>query len=400
MIRRLQVVLATAAAVLLALFVAAPGADARSPHARPKPSRSTTTPSPSPSPTPTPTATAGPLAVRVAGSRLVDAADVPLAVHGVNRSGTQYACSEGWGIFDGPSDAASIAAIAAWRVNTVRVSLNDACWLGVNGVPAAYGGTNYQTAIVGYVNRIHAAGLYVILDLHFANPGTSLQPDQVPMADRDHANTFWSSVAATFKTDPAVMFDLFNEPYPDSNHDTTAAWACVRDGGTCPGVGYQAAGSQEMLNAIRATGATNVVMVGGPQYAGVVDQWTAYAPTDPAGQLAASIHIYWQTPQAPDWSPCYLQACWDSTIAPLAATTPVVIGEVGEHDCNYGLEYGTALNPPQQNLFAWADQHGVGFASWAWFVGNCAAEPALISSYTGTATAYGLGLKNYLAALP
>jgi len=268
----------------------------------------TRTPSPSASPNATPTATRGPAAshtpsrtavalkVRVSGNHLVNGAGSTVRLLGANRSGTQYACLEGSGIFDGPSDSASIATMKAWGMTAVRVSLNEDCWLGINGVPAAYSGANYQAAIGGFVDRLNAAGLYVILDLHSNAPGTAKALDQKPMADRDHSPAFWAGVAGHFKDRPAVVFDLYNEPYPDSNHNTTAAWTCIRDGGTCPGVPFTAAGSQEMVNAIRGAGATNVVLVGGPQYAGVVDRWTEFKPADPAGQLAASIHIYYNNP--------------------------------------------------------------------------------------------------------
>ena len=36
-----------------------------------------------------------------------------IQLHGVNRSGTEYACVQGGGPFDGPSDDASVAAIAS-----------------------------------------------------------------------------------------------------------------------------------------------------------------------------------------------------------------------------------------------------------------------------------------------
>lgn len=363
----------------------------------------TRTPSPSASPNATPTATRGPAAshtpsrtavalkVRVSGNHLVNGAGSTVRLLGANRSGTQYACLEGSGIFDGPSDSASIATMKAWGMTAVRVSLNEDCWLGINGVPAAYSGANYQAAIGGFVDRLNAAGLYVILDLHSNAPGTAKALDQKPMADRDHSPAFWAGVAGHFKDRPAVVFDLYNEPYPDSNHNTTAAWTCIRDGGTCPGVPFTAAGSQEMVNAIRGAGATNVVLVGGPQYAGVVDRWTEFKPADPAGQLAASIHIYYNNPADPEWAPCYLQSCWDGTIAPLSATTPVVIGEVGEHDCD------SALMMP---LLRWADTKGVSYLAWSWFTGNCAGEPALISSYDGTPSGEGAGVRDHLLGLP
>jgi hypothetical protein len=157
---------------------------------------------------------------------------------------------------------------------------------------------------------------------------------------------------------------------------------------------------QELLDAVRSTGARNVVMVGGPQYAGTVDKWAAYAPVDPIGQLAASVHIYYNTPSSPDWSPCYLQSCWDTTLGPLALSTPIVIGEIGEHDCAHGLIDGSSINPVQKSLLDWSDAHGLSYLSWSWIAsGNCAGEPALISNYDGTPTAYGVGLRDHLLGL-
>jgi hypothetical protein len=335
------------------------------------------------------------LSVSVSGGRLVDGNGNVVQLRGVNRSGTQYACAEGWGFFDGPSDDASLDAMKGWHVNAVRVNGNEDCWLGINGVPSAYAGANYQNKIIDYVNRIVAHGMIAIVDLHHSAPGTLLATDQQPMADRDHAPAYWQGVANAFKNNPAVIFDLYNEPYPDSNRNTAAAWTCVRDGGTCPGVPFTAAGMQELLNAVRGTGASNVVMVGGPQYAGTLDKWSEYKPNDPLNQLAASIHIYFDKPATPDWSPCYLQTCWDSVMAPLAANTPIIIGEFGEHDCDFGLINGTSLNPVQQSLLTWADGHHVSYLAWAWFTGNCAGEPAVISDYAGTPTPLGAGVRSH-----
>ena len=78
-------------------------------------------------------------APRVVGNALVDADGRPLRLLGVDRAGTEYACIQGWGIFDGPTDAAAIAAIRSWGANAVRVPLNEDCWLGRANVPAAPG---------------------------------------------------------------------------------------------------------------------------------------------------------------------------------------------------------------------------------------------------------------------
>jgi len=157
---------------------------------------------------------ASPLAVHVQNNHLVDANGNVFRLLGVNRSGSEYACEQSWGFFDGPVDDTAIAAIKAWNTNAVRVPLNEDCWLGIN-LPASnpYIGSAYQQAIVAFVQRLNNAGLYVILDLHWNAPGTNVANGQRPMADLDHSPAFWSSVATIFKNFPAVVFDLYNEPY-------------------------------------------------------------------------------------------------------------------------------------------------------------------------------------------
>lgn len=59
---------------------------------------------------------------------------------------------------------------------------------------------------------------------------------QKPMPDMQYTPSFRTSVANTFKDDPTVVLDLFNEPCPDrATATTTQAWQCRRDGGTCSG---------------------------------------------------------------------------------------------------------------------------------------------------------------------
>src|SRR6202042_175303 len=93
--------------------------------------------------------------LHVSGHRILDHDGRPVLFQGVNRSGTEYACAQGWGIFDGPSDARSVAAIARWHVNIVRIPVNEDCWLGINGIKPRYGGAAYRRAIIAYVGLLH-----------------------------------------------------------------------------------------------------------------------------------------------------------------------------------------------------------------------------------------------------
>ncbi|MDT7744108.1 MAG: endoglucanase, partial [Actinomycetota bacterium] len=137
--------------------------------------------------------TTGALSVTVSGNRLVDQHGRTLQLRGVNRSGAQYACTTGPSVFDGPTDAAGIDAMRSWQVTAVRVSLNEQCWLGINGLPVSGDAAGYRRAVTDFVGRLTAAGLVVIVDLHWNAPGDKKALGQQAMADRDHAPDFWRS---------------------------------------------------------------------------------------------------------------------------------------------------------------------------------------------------------------
>ncbi len=283
----------------------------------------------------------------------------------------------------------------------MRVPLNEACWNAESYVPSADAGANYINAIKSYVSLLNSNGIVAILDLHwtdgtYTGPGkgsctTANQAEafcQKPMPDAAQAIPFWTSVANTFKGNDAVIFDLFNEPFPEQADSTneTEGWQCWLNGGSsCVGLSYTAAGSQSMLNAVRSTGANNVVMLGGLEWSNDLTQWLQHEPTDPDHDLAASWHSY-------NFNACSNQSCWTSQVAPVAASVPVVAGEIGENDCAGGY-----ITP----LTTWMESEGISFVAWAWNADfACSSGPGLITDYTGTPTAYGAAYKSVLQALP
>jgi endoglucanase len=325
---------------------------------------------------PTPVIVGPAPSVKVSGTRLVDAAGHTVRLRGVNRSGAEFMCVQGRGIFDGPSDSISVRAIAQWKANAVRIPMNESCWLAINGVDARYAGTTYQQAIIDFVATLNRYGIVAILDLHWSAPGTTPDTAQTPMPNRDHTVEFWRQVATAFKDNNAVIFDLYNEPYPDNNQDTPEAWRCWRDGGTCNGMPYQAAGMQELVTAVRATGATNVIMLGGVAYSSRLSKWLANKPTDPLNNLAASWHVY-------NFSQCNTRSCWDGDALPVSQQVPLILGELGQND------RGSAFI---NSLMDWMDAQQGSYLAWEWDVWGTTLD--LITSYDGTPTTYGTTFKN------
>jgi hypothetical protein len=315
--------------------------------------------------------------VHTVGNQIYDGTKL-IRLLGVDETGTQYACIQaGGGFFDpttgGANSMTSITAMLAWGVNAVRIPLNEDCWLALNQTAATmpYSGTAYQTAIQTYVTQLVSNGIYPILDLHWTEgPGGSIATGQQPMPDAAHGGAFWTSVATMFKSQNKVIFDLFNEPYPDNNMDATSAWTCwgATTTSSCPGVTYETIGMAGMLAAVRATGATNLVLMGGIEYSNDLTQWLANAPTDT--NIGVSWHVYNDNP--------YTMA---SDVTAILAKVPIVATEIGDIGVNGGSPAcdGVFISSVMNIL----DNPGAGippqsYLAWSWSVDNM---PALLSSY-------------------
>jgi endoglucanase len=330
--------------------------------------------------------------LHVSGNHLVNSHGARVVLHGVDRSGGEYACVQGWGFFDGPVNQAAVTAMKSWKINAVRVPLNEACWNGESYVNSKYRGANYRKAVEAYVNLLNRNGLVVILDLHWTDGAYSdsscgsRAECQKPMPDTAESVPFWRSVAGTFKNNDSVVFDLFNEPFPENapGASETEAWHCWRYGGHCTGISYSVAGMQTLVNTVRAAGAKNVLMLGGLGYASDLSEWLKYEPTDPAHNLAASFHGY-------NFSGCNSSSCWNSQLAPVIKKVPLVAGEIGENDC--ADDY---IDP----LMTWLDARSSSYLAWAWNADfSCGSGPGLITNYNGTPTNYGKGYRTHLLSM-
>jgi endoglucanase len=337
------------------------------------------------------------------GNHLVDSRNGEVFVpRGVNWPSFEYACSNGYGYSNSASgntvgpNAAGAAVIARWHINMVRLPLNQDCWLGDDGLPRFGNASGYRAAVSRWVRTLNRAGIAVMLDLHWAGPDGVVADGLRVMADA-RSDDFWRSVARKFKGNRSVSFDVFNEPYTryaDTGIVFDLTWECWLRGGctaTRAHLGQQPDGStfatigmQALVDAVRATGARQPILLSGRGFGNDLGSWLAYRPADK--QLVASFHNY-------NFQPCRTRTCWDETIAPVAKRVPVVAAEFGATDCNASHV---------RRFMRWADRRGVGYLMWAWWVlpGTPCSKEVMLRNVRGAARRpNGTAFKAHLAGL-
>ncbi len=339
------------------------------------------------------------LSIRVSGHRLVNGKGKTVRLIGVNRSGSEFACSgddgqggHGYGIFQGPVNDRAIKAMKTWRVNAVALPLNEACWLGgYGGLKPRFSGRAYRKAIKQYVRRLNAHGIYVVLRLSGSGPGQHVYgaapgDSELPMADADHSLDFWRSVAVSFRKNHAVLFHAYDEPHKIN-------WACARDGCRTVANGsegepkfgpYQAVGHQAIVDAIRSTGARQPIIVSGIDFAGDLGGWERFKPKDRRHSLIAGWNSF-------DYSHNFGPSKPD--LRRLAKRHPIVVGGFGDTDCN--SDFSTAL-------MRFADHHGISYLAWTWNTeadyggcGNALLGPSLSAYYSGHPSGFGQGVRRH-----
>lgn len=315
------------------------------------------------------------LGLKVKGSKIVSDSGKRVFLIGVNRSGNEYSCIQNGGIFDGPSDDASIAAMAAWHVNMVRILLNEDCWLGINRTPVtdskfgcsanttlpnAYFGKQYRAAIVNYVNMLHRHGMYAQVSLMWGAPGKCRALFQPPGPDAAHSPAMWKSMADAFKNDPNVILAPWGE--------TTTSWACFMHGcadGATYGTtkaGYGIAGMQQAVDVMRKAGYHGIIAIPCIDYANVCagfdgSSWLKSHPYDPEHQLIAEAHVYGN-------DICGAQhngACLEAQYGVLAKKFPMLWSEVGD-----SYDGSVCSGDNMRILLPWADRRISGYLVWTW----------------------------------
>ena len=173
---------------------------------------------------------------------------------------------------------AEIDYFASLGLNTIRIPV---AWQRLQPTEDGALDTSQISQLQTLVAYAATKGVTVDLDLHNYGAAYGADVGTAQLPDAAFAN-FWSQMATAFEKSPNVIFGLMNEP----NVQTPAAWAVA---------------AQDAVNAIRATGASQEILVSGSDW-DTASSWissgnaaTVGEITDPDNNIVFEVHQYFDT---------------------------------------------------------------------------------------------------------
>lgn len=333
---------------------------------------------------------AAPLPLRVAGNQLLDSGGQPVLLRGVNCAGMEWS-SDG----DGLILKTIKVAVTEWKANLIRLPLAQDRWFG-KASDQRDAGAGYRALVRQAVDLCASNNAYIILDLHWSdagvwgrNIGQHDLPDQNSLA-------FWKDVAPVYRDNPAVLFDLYNEP-------THVNWDQWFKGGpltetnkkTKVTLTYESVGMPALLAAIRSTGARNVIIASGINWAydvgGILE---GRELSDPAGNgVVYAVHPY---PHEYAGIGRETIAQWAARMEPFARRFPILVAEFGSNERMWPLpkEWNATDEKWNREMLRVLEDHRWSWTAWDFHTN---AWPCLISNWRYTPTPeFGVWVKQEL----
>jgi endoglucanase len=312
----------------------------------------------------------------VSGTRILGPDGKVFMPRGVNKGGLEW-LKKGYG-----ETFHEYQRIKNWGANFVRVPVSPA--FGMARM------CTYDKDYMGRIDRLvrwtEQLKMLVLLDIHTSTKGLTCGagkwhgPQKAPDI---HTLDFAKSLAKRYKSHPWVAIDLYNEPHdiPD------AIW---RNGGIVDG--WRAVGMQQMLDAVRSTGNTNLVFATGNLWGNDL-RMIVNNPLYNDKNVVYAAHsypfwcnrvIYYEEPYVCQGKqiPPHL----DGQIAPAIGKRAVML-----------TEFGTQRSIPgeMQAPINWAESKGIGWAAWLW--GNGKMTDFCLLDMNGNPSISGKPVKDALA---
>lgn len=297
------------------------------------------------------------------GNRIISlATGEPVILRGVNRSGLEYAGPDEQGFLSGASFSRSEIEfiVREWRCNIIRLPFNqDFVLRGRLG----HSGEEYQRAIDQVIYWASLFGAYTLLDLQW------LDADRVYGGNRNfvaplpniQSLELWTTLARRYKDEPAVLYDLFNEPHDRLDDDP---YPLNKEDGTTYPPSQKAVTMKEwqpwvrkLTQAVRGENPDALMFIGGTNWA-----YDLRGMPMEIENLVYTTHVY---PNKGD--------TWPEAFGNLSKSAPVFAGEFGGNDNPADLDFVRSLMRYMQEL-------EIGWTAWSW-----SNEPFLVARYVPTA---------------
>ncbi|MEZ5402767.1 MAG: cellulase family glycosylhydrolase [Bryobacteraceae bacterium] len=299
-------------------------------------------------------------ALATAGNRILEiATSRPVLLRGVNRSGMEYAEPDHAGFASAAGITGSEMRHIAedWRANIVRIPFNqDWALRGRRGHTAEA----YLRDLDNIVRWAASHRMYTLLDLQWLDADNPFGPDRqfVPPLPNPSTPVLWEMLARRYRDEPAVLFDILNEPHDRLPDDPYPLW---RPDGTLDDPSRRRVTMAEwqpwarsLVDAIRGPHPDALIFVSGANWAYDLRGF----PLDRAN-LVYSTHVYRNKGRN-----------WDEAFGDLALAHPVFAAEWGGRDRD--LDWG-------RDLLRYFDRRGIGWAAWSW-----ADQPHLVARHAPT----------------
>jgi endoglucanase len=302
--------------------------------------------------------------LRTSGNRIINSTTgEPVLLRGLNRSGLEYSDPDEQGFLSGASLSRNeIQFISqSWRCNIIRLPFNqDFVLHGHNGRTAE----EYRQALDQVIYWASMFGAYTLLDLQWLDAERIYGGNRNFVAPLPNMQSIelWSTLARRYRDEPAVLYDLFNEPHdrlPDDPYPLNKP-----DGTTYPASQMKVTMNEwqpwarTLTEAIRNQNPDALVFIAGTNWAYDLRGM----PIDDLDNVVYSTHIY--PNKGTDW---------DNVFGDLSASVPVFAGELGGTESPDELDY-------VRRLLDYLRQKEIGFTAWSWID-----QPNLISRYAPTA---------------